>query len=248
MPNRERDDELLAAALAEGHDCPPIEALESLMDEGAPSPLRQHLDNCPRCRTELQLLRSFTSNEVAPQERAAVESIVARLRSGAPAIAPRPAVRQERQPWWKAMFATPWLTPAAATLAIALLVTGVTIQMRQASRPALDTRTGGTEVLRSSAIAILSPVGDVREKPADIRWEAVPNAAKYQVRIMEVDHAELWSAETDAPRIDLPARVENLIVPSKTLLIQIGAFDLAGRRLAESETIRFRLLQKLYTQ
>ena len=64
---------------------------------------------------------------------------------------------------------------------------------------------------------------------------------------MEVDRGELWSAETTATQIDLPPVAENLIVPAKTLLIQVTALDAAGSRIAESESVRFRLLQKLYT-
>jgi hypothetical protein len=247
MPNREPDDELLGAALAGARDCPPLEDLERFLQEGAPTPLKRHVDECSHCQTELQMLRSFTSNEVAVHERAAVDSIAARLRTGSNTVSTvRKAVEEDRS-WWKRILAVRWLTPATAALAVALVVAGVTIEVRRARQPALDTATGGAEVLRSSAIAILSPIGDLREKPAEIRWEAAPNAARYRVRIMEVDHTELWSKETPAPRIDLPPGVKNLIVPAKTLLIQIAAFDATGGKVAESETVRFRLLQNVYT-
>ena len=93
----------------------------------------------------------------------------------------------------------------------------------------------------------MSPIGDLREKPAEIRWEAAPNATRYRVRITEVDRTELWSQETTTPRVDLPTSVQDLIVPAKTLLIQIAAFEANGGKVAESETVRFRLLQNLYT-
>jgi hypothetical protein len=247
MSNREPDDELLAAALAGARDCPPLEDLECLLTEGAPAPLKRHVDGCSHCQTELQMLRSFISNEVAEHEKAAVDSIATRLRAGSTAI---PAVRrgvEEHHSWWKRILAVRWLTPATAALALAMVVAGVTIELRRGRQPSLDTAIGGTEVLRSSAIAVLSPIGDLREKPAEIRWEAAPNAARYRVRIMEVDRTELWSQETTTPRIDLPASVENVIVPAKTLLIQIAAFEATGGKVAESETVRFRLLQNLYT-
>jgi hypothetical protein len=247
MPNREPDDELLAAALAGAHDCPPLEDLERLLNEAAPAPLQRHVDACSHCQTELQLLRSFTSNRVAESERAAVDAIAARLRTGSAAVSSVRGAVDTDQSWWKRLLAVRWLTPATAALAVALVVAGVTIELRRGRRPALDTATGGAEVLRSSAIAVLSPIGDVREKPAEIRWEAVSNAARYRVTIMEVDHTELWSVETPAPRTDLPDGMKNLIVPAKTLLIQIAAFDAVGNRMAESETVRFRLLQNVYT-
>jgi hypothetical protein len=248
MPNREPDDELLSAALGRVNDCPPLEDLERLLEDGAPTALKGHVDGCSRCQTELQMLRSFTSNEVAEHEKTAVDAIAARLKARSSTIpARRSASVESRQSWWKRIFEVRWLSPAAAALAVALVVVSVTIELRRGRQPSLDAGTGGAEVLRSSAIAILSPIGDLREKPSEIRWEAAPNATRYRVRIMEVDRTELWSTDAMSTRIDLPPNVETLIVPSKTLLIQVAAFDASGRRSGESETVRFRLLQKVYT-
>ena len=248
MPNRGPDDEILAAALAGGNDCPPLEDLERVLNEGAPEPLKQHVDGCRHCQTELHLLRAFTSSEVAEQEKAAVSSIAAQLKSRSPEII-KPRARVDKlQSWWQLIRGVGWLTPAAASIAIVLLVAGVAIELRQGRQPALNTNIGSTEVLRSSSIEILSPVGDLREKPGAIRWEGAPNAASYQVRIMEVDRSELWSGETTGTQIELPAKVETLIVPFKTLLIEVGAFDAAGHRIARSEAARFRFLQKVYTR
>jgi hypothetical protein len=194
------------------------------------------------------MLRAFTAGEVAAREKAAVSSIAARLKSRFSEIIRPRATVDEPQSWWQQLMpAMRWLTPAAATAAIVLLVAGVAIELRQGRQPLLNTRIGSSEILRSSSIAIVSPVGDLQAKPEEIRWEAAPNATRYQIRIMEVDRAELWSGETIGTQIDVPARVETLIVPFKTLLVQVGAFDVAGRRIAESEPVRFRFLQKVYT-
>ena len=247
MPNRGPDDELLKAALSGADDCPPLEELERLLNPGAPLSLKGHVDTCSHCQTELQMLRAFTSNEVAEHERAAVDSIAARLRArSTPTSTLRHAIKEHR-PWWTRILAVRWLTPATAALSLALVVTGVTIELRQGRQPRLDTTVGGADVLRSSALTVLSPVGDIKEKPSEIRWDAAPNAARYRVQIMEVDHRQLWGIETATPRIDLPARVENLIVPAKTLLIQIAAFDASGNKVAESEIVRFKLLQNIHT-
>jgi hypothetical protein len=248
MPNREADDELLGAALGPTNDCPPLEDLEHLLKDGAPEALKRHVDGCSYCETEVQMLRSFTSNELAGHEKTGVDAIAHRLKARTSTIATtRTAPVESRQSWWKQIFEVRWPSPAAATLAVVLLAVGLTIELRRGRKPSLDTGTGGTEVLRSSAIAILSPTGDLREKPSEIRWEATPNATRYRVRIMEVDRAEWWSADATSPRIDLPPSVETLIVPSKTLLVQVGAFDASGQKIAESEMVRFRLLQKVYT-
>jgi hypothetical protein len=246
MPNRKHDDELYGAALGRTSDCPPLEELELLLDEAVPSPLKQHVNGCSHCQTELQMLRSFTAGDVAAHEQPAVDSIVARLQSRSAEItAPRHYV-PECQSWWRQLLATRWLTPVAATAAVALVVAGVAVELRQGRQPLLDTATHGTEVLRSASISILSPSGDLQEAPSEIRWEAAPNAVRYRIRLMEVDRAELWSAETPTPRIDLPPGARSLIVPAKTLLIQVVAFDAAGAKIAESEAVRFRFLQNIY--
>jgi hypothetical protein len=247
MPNRGHDDELLKAALSATRECPPPEELERFLDEGAPLSLRRHVDACPHCQTELQLLREFTSDEVAEHEGSAVDSIVGRLRARSTSTSTVHQATEEHRSWWTRILAVRWLTPASAGLALALVVAGVTIELHQARQPRLDTTVGAIDVLRSSVFAILSPVGDVEEKPVEIRWEAVPNTARYRVQIMEVDHKDLWSVEAATPRIDLPTSVENLIVPAKTLLIQIAAFDANGNKVAQSETVGFRLLQSIHT-
>ena len=131
MPNRGHDDELLKAALSGANDCPPLEELEGLLDEGAPVLLKLHVERCSHCQTELQMLRTFTSNEVAGHERAAVDSIVARLgaRSTSPSTIHQPL--EEHRSWWARIFVVRWLTPATAALALALVVAGVTIELRQ---------------------------------------------------------------------------------------------------------------------
>src|SRR5215469_965276 len=211
MPNREPDDQLLSKALGPSDNCPPLEDLERLLQEGAPTALTRHVEGCPHCRTELHMLRSFTSNEIAEDEKPAVNAIAARFKGRSSTSGTNETVAVEsRQSWWKRAFDVRWLSPAAATLAIALVSAGVAIEVRRGRQPAIDVGTGTTEVLRSSAIAILSPIGDLREKPTEIRWEAVPNAVRYRVQIMEVDRAELWSIDATSPRVGLPPTVETL--------------------------------------
>jgi hypothetical protein len=194
------------------------------------------------------MLRSFTSDQIAEHEKGAVNAIAARLKTRPPIHRKEErAVLESRRTWWKRMLDVRWLSPTAATLAIALVVFGVAIEVRRGRQPALDIGPRGVEILRSSTIAILSPSGDLREKPTEIRWEAAPNAVRYRVRIMEVDRADLWSTDTTSPWIRLPASAQTLIVPSKTLLVQVAAFDASGRKIAESETTRFRLLQNVHT-
>src|SRR5215469_3400545 len=114
MPNRGPDDELLKAALSAARDCPPPEVLERLLNEGAPLSLKEHVDACAHCQTELQMLRGFTSNEVAEHERAAVELIAARLRARSIPTSTLHQAIEEHRSWWTRILAVRWLTPATA--------------------------------------------------------------------------------------------------------------------------------------
>jgi hypothetical protein len=90
---------------------------------------------------------------------------------------------------------------------------------------------------------VIAPSGNLRRAPSEIRWQAAPNAVRYEARLLEVDGAELWKAETAENRIEFPAAVRARVVPAKTLLCQVSAFDASGHRVAQSEAVRFRLLQ-----
>ena len=67
---------------------------------------------------------------------------------------------------------------------------------------------------------------------------------RYRVKVTEVDGNELWSAETTAPRVDLPAAVQARILPGKTLYWEVAAFDSAGANIAVSERQSFRVTVK----
>ena len=125
------------------------------------------------------------------------------------------------------------------------MVAVLTVQLRHAP-PKLHPPDPNHETLRSGAIQVLAPSGDVQSIPDEIRWEATAGAAQYQIRLLEVDGTELWKTDTAANTIAVPPAVRQRIVPLKTLVLEIAALDGSGRRLAHSGTIRFRLLQKVY--
>ncbi len=250
LNDRQSERDLFRDALGPGPDCPPVQALERLLNAGTqaapPAALAQHVEACAHCRTELDLLRSFQSAEVRPDEERAVREVTERLRSRSKEIFGGP-VAPTRQPWWKT-----WLSPRSyrtATLAFAAAVgiLAVGMQLRHSGPPALGPVTGsGEEVLRSNAIAIVAPAGDLQKAPERIQWRAAAGAVKYVVRLLEVDRTEMWQAETVGNSIALPSGVQARIVPAKTILCQVRAFDASGRMVAESELVRFRLLQNVY--
>ena len=239
----ERD--VLRQALTAGSDCPPIEKLELLLEAAPPPDLARHVESCPHCRTELDLLRVFRTAPRDEGETDAVRRIAARLQSPIPEVAhARPDVRE---PWWKAIFATRWLSPVAIAAACALIAIAVGIQVRHGSAPGLSTPGAAeSEVLRSGSFNVIAPLGDTAEVPQTIRWQAVPDAVRYEVRLLEVDRHELWKTTTTLPQAEIPTPLQAAIVPAKTLLLRVTAFDGSGRKLAESEPAKFRLLQKVY--
>ncbi len=124
----------------------------------------------------------------------------------------------------------------------------IAIEFRQTHPPTLDAAVrGGTEVYRAPAlVSIVSPAGDVPKPPDSIAWMVIPGAASYRVRMAEVDGHELWSGVTSGTAVPLPLEIRAKIVPMKTLLLDVTAFDPAGRKIADSEITRFRFLQPFY--
>ena len=248
MPNKvvsERD--LFRAALGPSEQCPPIEELELVLTgdaAAAPAKLTQHLKSCAYCQTELHLLSTFRAGGTTEDSEDA-RKVGARLRGRSREILG--ALRSTRTPesWWNRLFTARWLAPAALTLAGLLVVAGL-VQYRQASsQPTLSgTNQIGQETLRSTGFGVASPIGDIRERPREIRWELVQGAAKYEVRLLEVDRTEVWKADAVGDHIELPGEVQARIVPAKTLFCEIGAFDLSGLKIGETGLVRFRLLRK----
>jgi hypothetical protein len=242
MPNDGPSEErILQSALGPGDHCLSVEQLEKFVIVGSTPPplLAEHVESCTYCKTQLELLREFAAGAPRETETEAVRAITSRLRARSNEIfqATR-APAEVRERWWRAR----WLSPAALVLAVILVVVALSLQMRNAP-PGLRSPDPDREVLRSNAISVIAPSGDIQQAPSEIRWQAAPNAVKYQARLLEVDDTELWKAETRETRIELPAAVRARVVPAKTLLCQVLAFDASGHLVAQSETVRFRLLQ-----
>jgi hypothetical protein len=242
------ENRLFKTALKPGAGCPPVTQLEQFLTE-SPTPsaaLAAHVKSCAFCRTEVQLLREFYSGSERETGTAAVQAIASRLRARSNEIFKRETASIEmgarpRRSFWR----TSWFGPAAVAAAAIVVVLTVGLQMRT-SAPALHPPGAGPEVLRSNAIFVTAPSGDVAQAPLEIRWQPAPGAAKYKVRLLEVDGQELWSMETSESTVQIPGAIRARIVPAKTLLCQVSAFDEAGRQVALSDTVRFRVLQKAY--
>jgi hypothetical protein len=99
----------------------------------------------------------------------------------------------------------------------------------------------GEGVMRSQGLELTGPAGDVLQRPTEFRWRAVPGAVRYQVRLMEVDHREVWRGEATADFISIPAPVQALMSSGKTLLWQVSASDKSGKLVGTSGMQSFRV-------
>jgi len=244
---RSRERSLLRKALSPSYACATPLELGGLGDGSLAQPgaarLRNHVSGCARCQTELTLLKEFENATPRPDEEGAVSWISARLERRFAEASAGPSLSRThhgaalpRRSWFTA------LNVGGFALAAATLVAAVTIGLREGRAPELAPPSpAASTVLRSAGITTLSPAGDLDAPPNELRWEPRTDAASYSVQVMEVDHAELWSAETRDASIALPPALRARIVPGKPLLWEVVAKDAAGRVVAWSGKQRFRI-------
>lgn len=236
------DRALLRAALARGNACFPIEQLEGLT--GSPPATRykleQHVKSCAHCQTELELLETFYKGGAVDSRD--VRTMTATLRRRSKEIFRLQLDHTPRKHRWWRLLRNPW--PLALGAAAIPLVAAVVVANRQASlQPVLnETRSSGREVFRSSSFALISPNGDVSLQPTEIRWEKVPSATKYQIRLSEVDGTEVWKAETPDDHVALPPFVLSRTVQARTFFCEVTAYDTSGGKVGETGSVRFRWL------
>lgn len=233
MANRPDDREPLAAVFGPTAKCLAVEDLEKLLEPGSAHP---HLDECPHCRAELANLRMFLSAQTEPQEAADLAAIAARLerRTRDMPAAPEKTGRLKR---WFSLPAMPMPRVALASLAGIAILGAVLWQMRP-EPPA--TGGGAGPVYRSGAIRVVEPAGDSGDRLVRLRWEPVPQAVRYSVRLMEVDRTTFFSTDTPQTMVELPAMVQSKISPPKTLLWEVVATDASGRVIASTDILTFR--------
>lgn len=214
--------------------CPDVDTLLSPPS----SEVSAHLAQCPACRAELALRRSFEEALPNNAERADLDWMESRLRQIRPGLTPA-------KRWWH-LPTVPRLA-LAATVALAVVTVAVQWNSRQV-RP-LDepgsTGTAGTTgtVLRSSGGLdwVGVPAGELAQLPQRVEWTARPDAS-YVVELLEVDGAIAWkSAPTRETALSIPAEVQEIAGTRRTLAWRVKALDATGRVVAESERLTFRV-------
>jgi hypothetical protein len=102
----------------------------------------------------------------------------------------------------------------------------------------------GPAIYRSQQVDLVAPLGEVSFAPKELQWKSFANASKYKVEVMEVDHALLWSTETNYISLTIPASIRAKMLPGKPVLWQVTALDSSGRVLAVSQVQRFSVARK----
>jgi hypothetical protein len=198
-------------ALAPTPECLAIERLAEELTAAE----REHVEGCVRCQTELALFRDVTSEPISP----ASQWIAAGLQRRSGRAAGRPALRV--------------LYAIAAMVVIAI---GLGTWLRE---PSIDIPRND-QPYRSARLELVSPAGDLAQAPNELRWNPVPHATRYQIRILEVDSTVVWSGTTTQPRAALPPAVIAQFRPGKSLQWDVRAFR-GNELLAASETQTIRV-------
>ena len=227
----------MRAALTTGAKCGSWVRLgalrDGMLDEPEARQLRSHLEQCPVCTAEWKLLEDFIAARPEAHERAAVESIAAEV-----AAHFRPA----KENWFAKWFRMPALPQMAGALAGLALVAILGIQW-QANHQVTDLSSiVPSEQVRAGTAVVPLTIGDLGKIPTELKWNPVPAAARFEVEISEVDGTELWRNVSTAAFIPLPAAIQARILPRKTLVWEVTAFDAQGSILAHSGPARFRVV------
>jgi hypothetical protein len=257
---------LRAAWADEAAGCPPPESW--LVDElAALTPadrerLEAHAAGCPACSAERELAQAFDAGAAAAAA-GDVAWVTARLTvpgsaAGAPTAAPdaaaggtAPATPPDEAPGATGspspgqVLAFPgrrramrWVRLAAA--AVLVVAAGLVFQTLHLSTPPLP-QPPGRGTVRGGTVAAAAPAGELADVPSALRWEALPGAAAYRVRLYTVDDTEVWRGVAAEPGVDLPAEVMAGIERAVSYRWSVEALAADGSVLGRSEPTRFRV-------
>lgn len=221
-PRRDWRDQLSPAP-----ECLTIEQLaEADLDTAA----RAHIAACARCEAERALWLAADSAETEPGEGAAVQWVARETRRRIFPDTEREASsgRWLRVPRW-----------ALSLAAGAAIVIGGYAVLRSPS-PTLPATAPGS-VYRSTRVDLLLPIGDLVVPPERLAWRAVDGAARYQVRVLEVDGAEIWTTVTTQTSLPAPEVVTRAALPARTLTWRVTALDANDRAIGEAGVATFRV-------
>jgi Putative zinc-finger len=236
------------SALSATPECLSLEEIGAHFDGTTPedgkSRVEGHLSDCPRCQSELAMLRSFQTAEPMQEEGAAVGWIVARLERQQLAGTAAGKARREQPSWWSGLVSFRPRIAILAGAAVLVALFAVRMAQRPAQEPQLiaDASRGGA-VLRSQEISVVNPSGDLQAPPTEFRWQAVAGAVSYSIQVTEVDHTLVWSGVSKETSLPIPAELRSRMVAQKPFLWQVTAFGARGDKIAASQQQRIRVVE-----
>lgn len=209
--------------------CPPIEELNEARWQA-------HVAGCPFCEMDLKMLLEFEQAMPTTAEQADVAAIVDDLRQRrTPATEPKQS--------WRGWFTMPMLPRLVGGLAALVLVAAIGLQW-QGRRDLEYPIASGSGVVRSAVEIALEPQGDLSALPDELRWTAVPGATRYRLIATEVDGTPLTQLEVNDPKAPLPDALRTVMLPMKTVLLEIQAVDGTGKVVAKATGLRLKLDKK----
>jgi anti-sigma factor RsiW len=226
MDHLEHQRSILQSALGRTPNCPQIDVLAAAEKN---SEVRRHLDSCARCQAEVALLHQFESSQPDPEEAESLRWIEAQLAqrtvtaNSVPAntrIAARPSRKFGA---WRLLG---WTASVAIVIAVFVY---------QRPLDPVHPSDGQSPVWRSTQFAVVGPTGDLVAAPSSLSWESVPNAATYRVRVMEIDGTVIWSASISGTTAELPRKVVSVMVPGRTLLWDVSAWNAAVEKIGATD-------------
>lgn len=236
--------QILKAALSRTRQCLPVEILAAIAEEpvdaGTNLQAREHLSGCAHCQSELALFREFQEAEARSGEIESVAWVQSELRRRSAEVAGIGAesAREPESLWARVTARRHWRT---LSLVAASLLVAVTAGLYLRSGADRDRR-GEPVIYRSRKLSAVAPMGEISEAPADFQWQPAPGAAKYQLRLMEVDRTLIWSAEVANTSISIPLAVHERMTPGRAFLWEVIARNGAGEKIAESNLQNFHIL------
>lgn len=135
-----------------------------------------------------------------------------------------------------------WVVPAWAVAAagLAIVGTGFWLWTVEPALPPLPEPVAAT-ARRGASVELDAPRGEIRELPAELRFQEVAGAGSYKVRILGVDERVLWESEAAAAPVALPLEVRASLHEGVVYYWRVEALDAEGEVMARSRPVKFRV-------
>jgi hypothetical protein len=229
------------AAVSSAEDCLSVQQLERMAAGTNPDDREgvDHLNRCPHCQAELAMLKSFESATPTTNEGAAVAWITAQLNKDI--VRPYLSFSGRFAMFMKSFAKTPHLVAGLAVVLIAIF--GISLYIfERPQAPQLVAGNYSSEIMRSGAIRLIEPAGDLSEKPASFQWESYAGAKSYSFELQEVNGNRLWTGKAEGNFIAAGPQMKIAIPIGKQLIWKVTALDASGNALADSSQGHFRVI------